>query len=363
MKRLVKRLSLASLLSIALTLVQPFAFAPSATASESTIFLSGSWNIYTDGEDVSISWDLGEVADTTLLIDGAVATHGSGSGHLFLKDAALTPQTLDVSLRASKPIDQTTAQYLANRDETSIQKANETYFHLTTSRIPFHLRPSTITGDSATAAIAQPAISILRYQTFIPTAYEDQTETVPRLFCTPDPLKTYAFNGNDRSFDPLSTSFKTRMDTWVYWEQGGALLSNTSVGVTELFEKVGTAYSFVASRRASDSTMAIQTISQSNSSVKFKMSQNVMNPFCNPQGWQGIQFDFEVQIWRTGKYMLDGWAIRVPSHEAYLKESDSPNWFPILKSGFTTFECLKPFYKDLLPALCLNQYSLANQKN
>jgi hypothetical protein len=363
MKKLAKRLSLASLLSIALTLFQPVAFAPAATASESSALLSGSWRIYSDGEDVSISWELGEAADTTLVVDGYVALRGSRSGHLFLKDAAAESETLDVSLTATKPVDKATAQTLAQKDQTTTEQVYERYVHLTTSRIPFDLRSGENYSDSATAATGQPAISILRYQTFIPWEYVDQEPLLPRLGCTPNPFKTYAFNGNNRGFNPLSSSFKTRMDTWIYWEQGGALASNVSVGLTERYEKVGTSYIFEDSKRASDSSMQIIPITRSNTTAAFKMSQNVLNPFCLELGNQGIQFEFDVQVWRSGKYLLDGWAIRVPSHEAYLKESDSPAWFPILRSGFDNFGCLVPGNINLPWLNCKNEYSLRNQKD
>jgi uncharacterized protein YaiE (UPF0345 family) len=359
--RRISRITCAALVgAIAISIIQPGQITVPASASESLSILSGSLNVYTNGTDVSISWDLGQDAKTSLTVDGQELAHGAGVGHLYLDDIALKVDSLDVTLTAARDLDTLAEQAVSKKYDISTESARQKYEQISVSHIPFLIDRGQSSGDSALAAAALPSISILRYQTFIPSEYVDQNDAAEKLACTPDILKTFSFNGNNRGFDALSGSFKTRMDTWIYWDQGGAILSNTFVGATSLFEKVGTTYVLQSTRRASDASMVVQTSFQSSSSVRFKMKQNVINPFCSDFG-QGIEFDFDVQIWRTGKYALNGWAIRVPSHEAYLKESDSPAWYPILKSGFDTFACLTPFFIDAVPG-CKNSYDLQSQK-
>ncbi|CAB4944813.1 unannotated protein [freshwater metagenome] len=362
MGKTVARLSISFIIALLLCVIQPVLISSKASASQANNLLSGFWNVYFDGEDLSISWKLEEFAKTTLTLDGLVIHEGEGTGHLFMNDVGTLATGFDFTLTAIQELDADTAEMIASRNGISQAEAIETFTKMSVSRIPFTLKSGQVSQDRANAATGLPSISILRYQTFIPWQYVDQTSPQARVACTPNVFKNYAFNGNNRSFDALSSSFKTRMDTWIYWDQGGSLLSNTSVGATQLFEKVGNSYVLLETQRASDSSMVLSTRYQSNSYVSFNLVQNVMNPFCSTLGGQGIEFDLNVQIWRTGKYALQGWAIRVPSHEAYLKESDSADWHPILKSGFDSFDCLVPDFVNIGFLNCKNTYDLSSQK-
>jgi hypothetical protein len=60
-----------------------------------------------------------------------------------------------------------------------------------------------------------------------------------------------------------------------------------------------------------------------------------------------------VTVQRSGNYGLSGWALRVPAHEAYIRDSYSPSWKTVFQRDIKVFDCLL----DREAARCRSEFS------
>lgn len=353
------RAGLVAALTIASTISGPFSLSGPASASESADLLNGTWQIYAQGQDVSISWDLNAETTTTLSVNGQTAITEDGIGHLYLPNQ-VPGAHIDVSLQATQPLSNEQALVLAEKHDITTEDAANTYENIYAGGIPFTIPREAGQIDSARAASLLPDVSIFRYQTFIPYANVAGPGAPFPGPCNDGILGQVFFNGNNRGFDATSGSFKTRLDTWIDWTAGGDISYNGFVGPT-IMTYISPFGSGSKIKTASSSSMLSVPISQSSEVVKFHASQDVENPFCNSLVTLGISFDLDVKIYRSGRYLLGGTAIRVPSHEAYIKDSNSPVWFPVLRRGFDgldAFNCFSIFNANAPE--CTSTYLLEN---
>lgn len=353
------RAGLVAALTIASTISGPLSLSGPASASESADLLNGTWQIYAQGQDVSISWDLNAETTTTLSVNGETALTEDGEGHLYLPDQ-VPGAHIEVSLQATQALSVEQAIELADKHDLTTDEAANTYENIYASGIPFTIPREAGQIDSASAASLLPDVSIFRYQTFIPYVnVAGPWAPIPGP-CNDGIVFPVFFNGNNRGFDATSGSFKTRLDTWIDWNAGGDISYNGFVSPTIMTWTSAFGPS-ARVKTASSSSMVSVPISQSSDVVKFHISQDVANPFCTPVITLGISFDLVVKIFRSGRYSLGGTAIRVPSHEAYIKDSNSPVWFPVLRRGFDgldAFDCFA-FFKANAPE-CISTYLLDN---
>jgi hypothetical protein len=351
------RAGLVAALTIASTISGPFSLSGPASASESADLLNGTWQIYAQGQDVSISWDLNAETTTTLSVNGQTAITEDGIGHLYLPNQ-VPGAHIDVSLQATQALSNEQVLELADQHDITQEVAAESYENVYASGIPFTIPRDVGQVELANAYSLLPDVSIFRYQTFIP--YESVDGPGLPFPCNAGKPGIVTFNGNNRGFNATSNSFKTRLDTWIDWNSGGNVTSNAFVGETVMTWYLLFA-SFEERRTASSSSMLTTLISKSTDVVKFQISQDVANPFCLPLVSLGISFDLTVKIWRSGRYTLGGTAIRVPSHEAYIKDSNSPLWSPVLRRGFDgldAFNCFSVFNANAPE--CTSTYLLDN---
>lgn len=193
----------------------------------------------------------------------------------------------------------------------------------------------------ANVAVAQSTSATrtrIRYQTFIGRDF-----VKAELFCVGwyvnVPNVTY-FNGNDRTWDANSESYKTRFDTIIAWGSNPSVSKEVSVGLTEVYLGLPPFVLPETSRRASAASMQLNTTVLSPDYVSFGIKQNVSNPFC--LGADGINFDLHFYVRRDGVYTLTGNYLPVPFHEVYARDNSDPSWRQIMRSGSERFECFTP---------------------
>lgn len=200
------------------------------------------------------------------------------------------------------------------------------------------ISPTGITSISSDAANASPSATstTLRYQTFIPEAYVPAPPAGCSYYGSP-----YYYKGDSRSFSTsTAATYRTKFDVTVSWTTP-AISSSRIVGQTKVFKYANGTYTQVDFATASSSSMVLTTQSVSSTKAVFKTSQDVHNPFCIFSN--GIYFDLNVTINRSGTYSISGLRLKVPNHEIYIKDSDQSTWTGMLQAPYLYFEeCLTP---------------------
>jgi hypothetical protein len=200
------------------------------------------------------------------------------------------------------------------------------------------VHPSGILPGGLSAEAATATTSMLRYRTFISDAWVD----APPLFVCSPAGKDYVFKGDDRSYGPTFSSYRSSQDITVYWNSNGALALSKDVGTTKRYTKSGTTYTLDASQTASDSTLTLGITSQSSTFVNFHIAGDVRNPFCQPALTNGIYYSYQVHLYRSGSYTVTGSALAVPNHELSIRDDSAGGWTPIFKRANVSFSCLIP---------------------
>ena len=207
-------------------------------------------------------------------------------------------------------------------------------------------------ADTAIAQSTNATRTRIRYQTFIGKDFVE-ANLICLGFYINVPNVTY-FNGNNRSWNADSNSYKTRFDSVITWGAQPSVGKEVSVGLTTVLGLPP----FVVpetSRRASDESMELNTSVLSPDYVSFGIKQNVPNPFCF--GADGINFDLHFYVRRDGVYTLTGNYLPVPFHEVYARDNSDPSWRQIMRSGFEFFECFTPIIGHLCDVNNLSQRS------
>lgn len=198
------------------------------------------------------------------------------------------------------------------------------------SIMPFFLPQSA----SATAAAAK---TYLRYQTFIPDAYLG----APASGCTPGGSE-FIFEGNGRSFNPDSSSFKTRFQVTVDWTNNGELTYSRTVKPTKRYLIGPNGQPRIETEEtamATNGNMIFEEKSTSSTLAHFKLDHSVTNPMCNEFFTFPIWYKTDVWIARSGAYTVTNEYRRAPNHELYLKDSDENTWTPLLQAYTYSMEC------------------------
>ena len=187
------------------------------------------------------------------------------------------------------------------------------------------------------SASASAAKTYLRYQTFIPDEYLG----APASGCTPGGSE-FTFEGNGRSFNPDSSSFKTRFQVTVDWTNNGALTYSRTVKPTKRYligpngqPKMETEETAVAT----NGNMIFEARSTSSTLTHFKLDHSVTNPMCNDWFTFPIWYKTDAWIARSGAYTVTNEYRRAPNHELYLKDSDENTWTALLQSYTYSMEC------------------------
>jgi hypothetical protein len=193
----------------------------------------------------------------------------------------------------------------------------------------------------------------IRYQTFIGRDFV-KAELICAGYYINVPKVTY-FNGNNRTWDANSDSYKTRFDSIIAWGAAPSVSKEVSVGLTTVYLGFPPFVIPETSQRASADSMQLNTTVLSPDYVSFGIKQNVSNPFCF--GADGINFDLHFYVRRDGVYTLSGNYLPVPFHEVYARDNLDPSWRQIMRSGFEIFECFTPILGNICDENHLSQRS------
>lgn len=202
---------------------------------------------------------------------------------------------------------------------------------------------------SASAAAAK---TYLRYQTFIPDAYLG----APALGCTPGGSE-FVFEGNGRSFNPDSSSFKTRFQVTIDWTKNGELTYSRTVKPTKRYligpngqPRMDTEQTEIATNE----NMIFEEKSKSSTLTHFKLDHSVTNPMCNEFFTFPIWYKTDVWVARSGGYTITNEYRRAPNHELYMKDSDENTWTPLLQAYTYSMECFNKI--SLTQFLCSGNF-------
>jgi hypothetical protein len=207
--------------------------------------------------------------------------------------------------------------------------------------------------DTAVAQSTNATRTRIRYQTFIGSDFVEAKMICLGLYINV-PKVTY-FNGNNRSWNADSNSYKTRFDSVITWGAKPSVSKEVSVGLTTVYLGLPPFVVPETSLRASADSMRLNTTVLSPDYVSFGIKQNVPNPFCF--GADGINFDLHFYVRRDGVYTLTGNYLPVPFHEVYARDNVDPSWRQIMRSGFEVFECFTPIIGNLCDVNNLSQRS------
>jgi hypothetical protein len=130
------------------------------------------------------------------------------------------------------------------------------------------------------------------------------------------------FKGDNRSFDPESSRFRTRADVFIDSENPSALLSK-EVGKTEAFNRNE---EFIEEADASDEGIKLKKVLSDEDKIMFQLHHSVTNPLVMSPA---IDYMLCGTFYKDGQFDLVGIHDQAPYHEIYLKEAGNVAWQPI----------------------------------
>ncbi|CAM3827866.1 DUF3238 domain-containing protein [Mesobacillus thioparans] len=130
------------------------------------------------------------------------------------------------------------------------------------------------------------------------------------------------FKGDDRSFDPDSTKYRTRGDVFIDTESQSALL-NKNTGLTEAFS---VNHEPVESAKASEDGIQLEKVMIDGDSIKFILKHTVGNPLVVSPA---IDYVVCGVFYKNNEFDLIGTHDQAPEHEIYLKGPGTDSWLVI----------------------------------
>lgn len=196
-----------------------------------------------------------------------------------------------------------------------------------------------VSHESAVAE-ASPSATTLKYMTFI----KDEIVWTIKNFGCPLPLWSY-FLGDNRSFDATSEQFRTRVFVRVDWLNGGTISHNATAGTSVAYVVPGV---FAIKSTASVDNIKVIALVTSGTQSKFRISHRAADPLCLTANLFdfSVAYEYDVTVQKSGGYGLEGYAKRVPNHEAYIRDSNSPGWKTVLRRESASFDCLTSVLED-----------------
>lgn len=301
------------------------------------------------GNSITVEWDLDSTfEEVTLTRDGVPVLASADSSGVFTEviSGEIEPT---YEIVATKPSVESTEIH----ENLPVLPNNEPSHE---SVAILGLVAPTSSGAFESVAEATPAASstTLRYLTFIPNAYV----AAPSIGCEYSGDYDYYFKGDNRTYSATSGANRTKFDVTVNWSSS-SLTSIRAVGATRVYQYSNGAYIFKTSATASNSSMKLTPISATSTQSKFNIKQDVSNPYCSSNG---IYFDLDVTINKAGSFAISGERLQVPSHEIYIKDSDTVLWKTILRDPSYNFTgCLIPGVSTAI--LCLENYSTSGTRS
>jgi hypothetical protein len=254
----------------------------------------------------------------------------------FFSSAAATE---DLTIEISRPARATDLKSLVVGSDATLPLASLEFNQVEV--IPASAR----SGSDLAYALGLPDRTFLRYLTFIPM----QWVSAPWAVCTDaNDTRPQYFEGDNRSWDPASPSYRTSFSVGINWPNNGNVTNAKSVGQTRRYAFTNNSYHLIDTATAATSSMKIRVDRADTSVVAFEFWQRVANPMCDQTATLGISFDYFVVVERSGTYSAQGVSIAVPNHEFYVIDSGDPSWHSIMRRTYNTFDCLN-FLNKLEP--------------
>lgn len=216
---------------------------------------------------------------------------------------------------------------------------------------------SAVSNTIAAFAVALPAKTTFRQNAFIP---DDYILMYPPNICSPFGSYSFRFVGDNRGYSPNDgASFRTRMDVGIVWVATPSVTFTKLVGTTirqmRIYD-IPPVWIEDERRTASAVTMNYNFLSSSSSYVRFQITQDVVNPFCNIHEVNGITSNTTISVYRTGAVsgVID--YLAMPNYEIYLRQDTSPY------STIAQFQYQSPFclVKQLADPFCNQSVTLRN---
>lgn len=324
---------------LVLTATMQFPVATTAYAFESAEVLGGEWSIQSTDSQASVTWNI-PIANgsVSLYRDGSLVAVDDATGRYLVPEVEPN-EDLNFSFVVKAPLNDSQIKEISANQNITEAKAAAFFEQTAISGMTLAVPASgTASIDSAAAAVSLPDTTNIRYATFI----RDYSLAAPIAGVCSPLFGKYRFRGDNRGFSPTSASFRTRFDVNIHW------LTNTTsairlVGQTRREKYDDASYKWVldATDTASNSTMVYKALSsQTSSYTSFHIEQDVVNPMCNDLFTNGVYFDYDVRIYRSGSYSFVGTSLLAPDHELYIKDSDSTTWTTVLQNEVRTTDCL-----------------------
>lgn len=207
------------------------------------------------------------------------------------------------------------------------------------------------TADAAIAQSLSATKTRIRYQTFIGSSYVSAPDVCFGSYIN-IPGITH-FNGNNRTWDADSDSYKTRFDSIITWGANPSVKPELSIGETVAYIGIPPLVAPTFRTTASSESMKLNATVVSPDYVSFGIKQNVANPFC--LGADGINFDLHFYVRRDGVYTVTGNYLPVPYHEVYARDNVDTSWRQIYREGGPFFGCFTPFVGNICDVNNLEQ--------
>lgn len=302
------------------------------------------------GDSVNLSWTEPVGDAEMMIVDGETVVAQSGDAGQIVVEGS-SNQNLQVTwfrnLTESEQI-----ALLSKQDSSVLTSANvDSLVHFETKSIEFGsvvYQPGTTVANAATG----PSSTTFRFTTFI----RDQYVPAPDFACTNLSGAVYEFNGNNRGFNPIATSYKTRVSVTVDWTNSGNVSSQKAVQPTSLYllHADGTR-SFVSTGTASTSGINVNVLSESTTLSAFHINHQVANPLCSAALTGGIYYDVKTYVARSGAVTMIGESLDFPDHEYYVKDSDQSHWTTVYTSRATNIACLTRYSEHNI--LCKSSFN------
>lgn len=208
----------------------------------------------------------------------------------------------------------------------------------------------------AAHAVTLPTSTTFRYTTFIREDYI----YAPDIACVAPSGSTYEYNGNNRGFSAIATSFKTRFGVTVDWTNAGNIGVTRSVQATKLYkyDPITQTRTLLSTKTASTDGMDISVISESATLASFQLTHDVKNPYCN--GLAGGTYKMKVSVARSGNFSASGVVLKFPDHEFYVKDNDQTAWTAVLLNRASNAWCLTAGGSSL--SGCLDNRSISDAR-
>ncbi|MEO0023724.1 MAG: hypothetical protein RL196_165 [Actinomycetota bacterium] len=316
---------------------------PSATVSSNGLNLS----VEASSSEVHVTWTVNDETQSVILSkDGADLTAATGSGE-FVDTNVNAGEEPIYSVRTEAAV--TASELLATGFDANLnvvkaaKRSTKTNAAYAPVGIPFKTSLNFFGLNLQPAAAATVDNTRIRYQAFVPSAYE----SVPRECLTSGDIWNqtffgdyFRFNGDNRTFDATPASSRIRFDVTADWLNSGNLTFQKSVGSTHKYQYTSSG-TLVADTilKAPTSSMTYTNFKESSTVSMFQIKADTQNPFCAGSNLNGIYYTADFALYRNGTYSIDGVALDYPNHEIWIEKDNSGTWRRLVANAGTT-SCL-----------------------